>query len=104
MFPRSLLLLLSFALPSSLVLYAANAAQPGKQARKRATSSAGKSAVTDTFAQEVAPLVQKYCTGCHSAKNGAAGISLGATRTLAAVLKERDTWDKVAQNVESGHM
>ncbi len=44
--------------------------------------------------KDALPLVKKYCSGCHTGKAGAGGISLSET-SLGAVLKNRSAWDRV---------
>ncbi len=56
-----------------------------------------------SFERDVAPIIKQYCLDCHGTEEPAAEISLNDLKT-AAVLKHRDVWDLVAQNVDSGHM
>ncbi len=56
------------------------------------------------FAKDVAPLVKTYCAGCHAGAKPAADIALDKYPTVAAVLKNRNVWEKVSQNLSSGHM
>lgn len=59
--------------------------------------------VKPNFERDVAPIIKQYCLDCHGAEEPSAGISLHELKT-AAVLKDRDVWDLVAQNVDSEHM
>ena len=56
-----------------------------------------------SFERDVAPIIKQYCLDCHGAEDPSAGIALNDLKT-AAILKHRDVWDLVAQNVDSGHM
>jgi mono/diheme cytochrome c family protein len=99
--------LLSLLLPAAGLLTAAapspvRSKSPVKPAKVAAPAPAKPAA--DTFPHEVAPLVRKYCGGCHGASNPAAGVSLVTYKNTASVLKERSTWQKVAQNVGMGVM
>jgi hypothetical protein len=57
-----------------------------------------------TFAKQVVPLLNHYCTGCHGGKKPRGGLSLEAFRDEAAARKDRTVWDRVLQNVRSGDM
>lgn len=57
-----------------------------------------------TFAKDVRPLVTRYCVSCHSGASPAAGLALDKDSTEALVKQRRDVWDKVAENLASGHM
>src|SRR5205823_1229048 len=57
-----------------------------------------------TFERDVAPMLAKYCSPCHAGKSPSAGISVVSYKTLAALLKDRDTWERISQNVGNGHM
>ncbi len=52
----------------------------------------------------MAPLVKKYCAGCHNPGTRSGGIVLTAFANEAAVLKGRNVWEKVSHNLESRHM
>lgn len=54
--------------------------------------------------REVLPLIQKYCLGCHTGKQGAGGISLDAEKSLAAILKKRNIWDHIPGAVREKRM
>ena len=102
---RTRALFLTCLLPATTLLYAAALPQGRSQgkAAKPATTTDAKSANVG-FAKEVLPVVQKYCVSCHTGKGAQAGIDLSLAKDASAVLKERDSWDRVAQNVASGHM
>jgi Protein of unknown function (DUF1592)/Protein of unknown function (DUF1588)/Protein of unknown function (DUF1587)/Protein of unknown function (DUF1595)/Protein of unknown function (DUF1585)/Cytochrome C oxidase, cbb3-type, subunit III len=52
----------------------------------------------------MAPLVQKYCGGCHGTKNPTAGIALLGYHDTAGVLKGRDVWERAAKNLSGQSM
>jgi len=56
------------------------------------------------FRREVLPVVQQACLGCHSGSRPAGGVALGGFKTAASAIKARPVWEKVAENVRSGHM
>ena len=61
-------------------------------------------AVQTVFTRDIRPFVQKYCLGCHSGSNAQANINLALYKDVAGVLKAGSLWERVAQNVASGHM
>ena len=106
-------LVLAGLLPASTLLYAAAMSQPSTSSRSKAgKASAAKTAAAAPsglpaqagFSRDVLPLVQKYCVSCHSGSAAQAGINLAPYKDTASVLKNGDLWDRVAQNVASGHM
>ncbi len=66
----------------------------------RAAEPAGQA----SFARDVAPLVAKYCARCHGTVKPKGGVSLVKDVDDSAVLKNRDLWVKVADNLRSGDM
>lgn len=100
-------LLLAGLLPASTLLYAAAMSQPNaKSGKSGASKTAASIAVSPQvgFTHDVMPLVQKYCVSCHNGPSAQAGIDLSGYKDAASVLKAGDLWDRVAQNVSSGHM
>ncbi|MBV9470868.1 MAG: DUF1592 domain-containing protein [Abitibacteriaceae bacterium] len=57
-----------------------------------------------SFEHDVLPVIQKYCTECHSAEDPPADIALVKYHDVNSVLQDHSIWEKVAANVESGHM
>ena len=107
-------LMLGTGLFSGMTLYAAAPPKPryvpvksktnAVKAVPKATSVPAKPTATNpSFAHDVAPIVEQYCLNCHSGEDAAAGIALDNLKA-AGVQKNRDVWELVAQNVESGHM
>lgn len=90
-----LYLVLSFLPLGALMMVGATAAAPSP---KNASNAA------QTGYAKVAPLVKTYCAGCHAGDKPAADIALDKYPTVAAVLKDRNVWEKVSQNLSSGHM
>src|SRR5262245_51983141 len=76
----------------------------------RAVSQEKKPAVKEpaadktSYARDVLPIVQKYCTKCHGGKEPKASLALDAYKDEASVLKRRDVWDKVLHNVRKREM
>src|SRR5947209_7003354 len=104
-FPRNIIPILVFALPAAgLLTAAAPAPVSSKSTGKPSPPRAAPAAAPDTFQRDAAPLVQKYCVTCHGGSSPTAGISLSGYHDTTAVVKARDVWDKVAQNVRDGNM
>ena len=101
-YSRAALLPLLFLLPSAAVLYAAAFPQTGAQ-KHHTGAGAGTDAATG-FATLVTPMMTKYCVSCHSGPKPAAGISLSGHKTARDLVTERETWERVAANLTSGHM
>jgi len=59
---------------------------------------------TPTFEKDVAPLVTKFCAGCHSGKEPSGGVLLTAGMTSAVVAKNPTAWSRVAARVGNGTM
>ena len=57
-----------------------------------------------SFEKDVAPLVGKYCTSCHSSADSPGGVILPKGLTATAALKKQGMWSKVAKNVANLHM
>ena len=102
---RTRVLLLTCLLPATTLLYAA--ALPQGHSQKKAVKSAGKPETKSgeaSFGHDVLPVLQKYCVSCHTGKSAQAGIDLSVMKDASGVLKDRGTWDLIAQNIASGHM
>lgn len=56
------------------------------------------------YQQQIQPLLQKTCHGCHSGAEADAGLSLAHFTEARAIFKERSIWEKVAQRLEIGDM
>ncbi|MBC8140416.1 MAG: DUF1592 domain-containing protein [Armatimonadetes bacterium] len=57
-----------------------------------------------TFARDVAPLVDKYCIGCHTADAPSGGVVLAGLTKTNTLMKNRKDWEQVASNISSKHM
>jgi hypothetical protein len=104
---RSSLLLLSGLLPTGLLVYAAaqpmvGAAKPPKS--KQAAAKPLAAPATSGFETEIAPLVRKYCIGCHTGLNPSGGVSVTNDKTMADVLKSRGVWENISRNIADNHM
>jgi hypothetical protein len=62
------------------------------------------SAAPDVFSRDIAPLVKKYCVGCHGEPSPAAHLSLAVYHDTASVLKARNVWEKVSRYIATKHM
>ena len=56
------------------------------------------------FQREVRPLIALHCEKCHSAKVMEAEIDLSIFKSLADIRKHPETWQKVAEMLDSGQM
>jgi hypothetical protein len=56
------------------------------------------------FEHDVAPLVAKYCVGCHEGAHPPGAINLSGYHTTAAMLKAKDLWQQVSTNVSDSRM
>lgn len=69
----------------SIVIWGTGAIEPQQLA----------AAKPDTYQQQIAPFVKKYCVECHGAENAEGGIALHSFDSEASVLKGRKHWEKV---------
>jgi hypothetical protein len=63
-----------------------------------------KAPVKANFADDVAPVLAKYCTTCHNDKRLRGDLSLEPFKADADALKQPKLWEKVAQNLRAGDM
>lgn len=59
---------------------------------------------TDSFVQEVVPLLQKYCLDCHSTKAKKGSLDLERFRSMEALKKEHKPWIQTIEMLENGEM
>ena len=57
-----------------------------------------------SYRAQVAPVLAKYCVGCHGPEKPKHGLDLAAFTSEGAILKDLKTWQEVLENVESGAM
>ncbi|HLH03299.1 MAG TPA: DUF1592 domain-containing protein [Bryobacteraceae bacterium] len=57
-----------------------------------------------TFDTVVAPFVAQNCAFCHNDKLRTAGLALTSYHDSAAMLRDRDVWEKVVRRVRAGEM
>ena len=57
-----------------------------------------------SYRAQVAPVLAKYCVGCHGPEKPKHGLNLDAFTSEGAILKDLKTWQEVLENVESGAM
>ena len=98
---RKRVLWLSLLLPATTLICAAAVPQSHSQQKMAATSAGSAEA---GFGKDVLPVLRKYCVSCHTGKSAQAGIDLAIAKDSSAVLKDRSSWDRVVQNIASGHM
>src|SRR5437660_1416511 len=92
--PRLTLLILGLL---TLGFADARTAPPAGEAKKPASEA-------PAFAEQVVPFLTKHCISCHGGAKPKAGLALDKYKDEAAVLKDRQVWDKVLENVRSGDM
>lgn len=63
-----------------------------------------KAAKPKDYSQDIKPVLEKYCYGCHGEKKQKGGLSLQAFHDEAAVLKDKDVWEKVLHNIQTKEM
>ncbi|MCX7419297.1 MAG: DUF1592 domain-containing protein [Planctomycetia bacterium] len=69
----------------SIVIWGTGAIEPNQVA----------AAKPDTYQQQIAPFVKKYCVECHGTENAEGGIALHSFDSEESVLKGRKHWEKV---------
>jgi mono/diheme cytochrome c family protein len=57
-----------------------------------------------TYKKSVAPLLAKYCYGCHNASLKSGNLNLQAYQDASAALKEPNVWELVGQKLHAGVM
>jgi hypothetical protein len=76
-------------------LEAADVAKPDAAAKKPEKAS---------YTKQIAPLVAKYCVGCHGGNKPKAGLALDTFKDDASILKKRAVWEKVAMKLRTRQM
>ncbi len=91
------------ALVAGVVVYTP---QTGKKSSKvsEVAPSAASAVTSAAYAKEIAPLVKKYCAGCHGKTVSTAGINFEAFKTVDSVIKARGTWEHSSENLQSKRM
>lgn len=59
---------------------------------------------SDTFPQQIRPLLQKYCVSCHSTAQHTGDVDLERFGSSADVLRDPSTWLKVVEQLQVGEM
>jgi mono/diheme cytochrome c family protein len=59
---------------------------------------------SSSYKAQVAPIVAKYCVGCHGAEKPKGGVNLAAFATEGSALKDLKTWERVLEAVRGGEM
>ena len=61
--------------------------------------------LSDRYAKDIRPLVERFCHECHSAKKAEADVDLlRVLRPWAQVRKQPQVWQKVGEMLDSGQM
>lgn len=84
---------------ASVLICAAVAVPFTSNAQKKATPTH-----VPSFATDVAPVVDKYCIGCHDDKAAPGGVRLTKGMTGTNALKDPALWQRIAKNVANKHM
>jgi hypothetical protein len=63
-----------------------------------------KSVVTANFAEDIAPVLDQYCTKCHGGAKPKGNLSLDKYKDELGVAKDYQTWEKVAHHLRAGEM
>ncbi len=71
---------------------------------KRGGQSAQAATPPAAFAVAVAPVMNKYCSKCHSGDEAEAGIAFAKYTDEAAMLKDRKTWERTFEMISNGSM
>ncbi len=58
----------------------------------------------DAFKKDVAPLLAKYCTGCHGGTDPKAELALDGYKDAVAAEKDRETWERVQEMLANAEM
>jgi hypothetical protein len=88
-------LLLTFGVPFFNPLQAT-----ASQAGERVT----KTIQTAKFAEDIAPLLDRHCTRCHGGAKPKGKLALDKYKDDSSVIKDLETWQKVAQRIRSHEM
>jgi len=56
------------------------------------------------FANDVQPLLQKYCITCHSTEEQEGELDLEQFKSLAEIRRDLSAWEKVAEMLGNGEM
>lgn len=103
MLARLNILLFSFVIAPSILLYSAGKGQTRRTKRGTVATTVAKVG-NASFTKDALPFVQKYCVGCHGATSPASGVSLIGAKSEADVIRNRDKWDKVFRVVSNSIM
>src|SRR5689334_21520428 len=57
-----------------------------------------------TYQKSVAPMLAKYCYGCHNASVKSGNLNLEALKDPPAALKDPNVWETVVQKLHAGVM
>ncbi|MBC7805132.1 MAG: DUF1592 domain-containing protein, partial [Akkermansiaceae bacterium] len=100
---RTALMYILPALPLAAALAGVSLTNASAKSPLPKTKTPGR-AGSPNFARDVAPLVDKYCVGCHTPDSPSGEIVLAGLTKADTLLKKRAVWEKVVANVQSRHM
>jgi hypothetical protein len=83
--------------PAETFLTTALLAAPEKAPEKAAGSA-------PDYAKDIAPLIDKYCTRCHTSAKPRGGVALDKDKDDGAIRKKLALWERVGDNLRSGDM
>ena len=86
----------------ALAAWADDAKAPAKPAPLKTAAAAP--AADDPDAAKYRTLLNRYCIGCHNAKNPTAGLALDASQDLAKVEQNGQVWEKVVRKLRGRMM
>ncbi len=61
-------------------------------------------APSDQYAEQIRPLLQKYCTSCHSSEKHKGGLNLDRFASIADIRKDAKSWQATLEMLEAGEM
>ncbi|HYV39955.1 MAG TPA: DUF1592 domain-containing protein [Gemmataceae bacterium] len=87
-----------------LPVFVLNSALPREPQQPPPGKQIAKDAGTVDFAKDVVPLIEKYCSSCHSGPKSKANLDLSKFKTFEDANKNKQVWGKVAHNLRVGEM
>jgi mono/diheme cytochrome c family protein len=75
-----------------------------RSAASAALLTADDRSLDKEFSGRIQPFVQRYCVTCHGAKKPKAGLDLGRTASMVALVKDISTWNLVLERLQAKEM
>jgi len=76
----------------------------GAPAVPEAAAAPAEAGEDDLYRRDVAPLIAKYCSDCHSERQQRAGLSLTKDASSTAIQRNRKVWESVVSMLRDGVM